>query len=78
MTSRASYYRRRRRLLRKLHRCVRCGEFPAADGHSLCAVCLELKKLKAPDDAAEHTAQRKKRLAEIDALRARIAAGIGS
>ena len=74
MTSRASYYRRRRRLLRKLHRCVRCGEFPAAEGHSLCAVCLELKKLKKPDDAADLTARRKKRLAQVEAIRSSLMA----
>lgn len=78
MTSRASYYRRRRRLLRRRRLCIRCGEHPPEIGHKLCALCLVEKKLKRPEPAADCKRERlQKRLAEIDALRARFVAGIG-
>lgn len=71
MSSPAAYYRRRRKQLRKLRRCLRCGEFPASEGHSLCAVCLEEKKFKRADPPSEkHRLQ--KRITEIEEIRRRL------
>ena len=71
MNSRAQYFRRRRRLLGKMRRCTRCGAFPQADGHKLCAACLEEQKLKRADPPAQKK-RAERRLAEIELIRARL------
>ncbi len=71
MTSRAPYFRRRRRLLGKMRRCTRCGAFTPADGHKLCAACIEEKKLKRADPPAQRK-RIEKRLGEIELIRGRL------
>lgn len=68
------YFRKRRRLLARRGLCVRCGSFPPADGHKLCAYCLEIQKLKRPDRTAATNGKRAKRLAEIEEIRRRLMA----
>jgi len=73
MTPRADYFRDRRKQLRRLRRCVRCGKYPPSKGHRLCVYCLEEKKLKRSDPPAQKR-EIKKRLAEIEEIRRRLLA----
>jgi len=74
MSTRAPYFRRRRQRLRRLHRCTRCGESAPEKGHTLCPVCLEMKKLKRPEPKASRRERAliERRLSALEIARARL------
>ncbi len=51
MTTRAEYYYRRHRRLRRSGLCTRCGAEPPVKRHALCAACLEVMAIKKPGKA---------------------------
>ncbi len=58
MSPRNSYFAKRRRRLRRKKLCIRCGAEPARAGHSTCAACCVVKRIKAaPDSAAVRAAE---------------------
>lgn len=58
MRPRASYFASRRHRLRRKKLCTRCGAEPARAGHSFCAACCVVKRIKAaPDPEAVRAAE---------------------
>jgi hypothetical protein len=80
MTSRTSYFRRRRLRLLRARLCTRCGDEPAKTDHKLCAACLAVetaKKLLRREDQKRREMGVLRRAAALEkaaaALRARLA-----
>lgn len=67
-------FRRRRLVLRRRHRCIRCGTAAPEPGRKCCAACVEVEAEKNRQRRAETARAAKLEAARLDRLRRRRAA----